>query len=149
VSYNITVEIRASPQIVWDVLLDIERWPEWTPSVTSIQRLDEGPFRVGSLARICQPKLPPADWQVTELERWNFTWVTGRPGVRVTARHHIEPQPAGSRATLSLEFAGLPGKLVGRLMRRLNERYLRLEAEGLKSRSEDVQQSMVHSRRQG
>ncbi len=61
-NFNITVEIQASPQTVWGVLREIKRWPEWTPTVTSIQRLDNGPLVVGSRARIRQPKLPPADW---------------------------------------------------------------------------------------
>ena len=107
-NFNITVEIQASPQTVWGVLREIKRWPEWTPTVTSIQRLDNGPLVVGSRARIRQPKLPPADWRVTELEEGrSFTWVTGGPGVRVTARHWVDPHASGSRATLSLTFAGL------------------------------------------
>ncbi len=141
-NFNITVEIQASPQTVWGVLREIERWREWTPTVTSIRCLDDGPLAVGSRARIRQPKLPPADWRVTELEEGrSFTWVTGSPGVRVTARHWVDPHASGSRATLSLTFAGLLGPLVGRLARALNERYLRLEADGLKTRSEERQRA--------
>lgn len=135
--FSISVEIQASPDRVWAVLRDIERWPEWTPTVTSIQRVDCGPLAVGSRARIRQPKLPPAEWQVTELEEGrSFTWVTRRPGVRVTARHWIEAEGAESRTTLSLQFSGFFGPLVARLTRRLNQRYLALEAKGLRERIE-------------
>ncbi len=135
--FSISVEIQASPDRVWGVLYDIERWPEWTPTVTSIQRVDRGPLAVGSRARIRQPKLPPAEWQVTELEEGrSFTWVSRSPGVRVTARHGVEANQGGSQATLSLQFAGLLGPLVARLTRSLNERYLALEARGLRERSE-------------
>ncbi len=135
--FSISVEIQASSDRVWGVLYDIERWPEWTPTVTSIQRVDRGPLAVGSRARIRQPKLPPAEWQVTELDEGKrFTWVTRSPGVRVTARHRVDAGGGGSRATLSLEFAGLLGPLVARLTRGLNERYLALEARGLRQRSE-------------
>ena len=41
----------------------------------------------------------------------------------------------GSRATLSIRFSGLLGPLFARLTRKLNERYLALEASGLKERS--------------
>ena len=97
---------------------------------------------MGSRARIRQPKLPLADWRVTELaEGRSFTWVTRSPGVRVTARHWVDPQAGESRATLCLSFAGLLGPLVGWLTRALNERYLRLEADGLKQRSEERQRA--------
>jgi uncharacterized membrane protein len=135
--FSAAVEIEASPDRVWAVLRDIERWPEWTPRVTSIQRLDRGPLAVGSRARIRQPKLPPAEWQVTEWDEGRgFTWVTRSPGVRVTARHWVEANEAGSRATLALQFSGHLGPLVARLTRGLNRRYLALEARGLRERSE-------------
>lgn len=135
--FSITVEIHAPPDRVWAVLRDIERWPEWTPTVTSIQRVNRGPLAVGSRARIRQPKLLPAVWQVTELEEGrSFTWVSRGPGVRVTARHWVEANGGGSRATLSLHYAGLLGPLFARLTRSLSECYLALEARGLKARSE-------------
>ena len=117
---------------------DIERWPEWTSTVTSIVRLDRGPLAVGSRARIRQPKLPPALWKVTELDERgrSFTWVNRGPGIRVAARHWVEPSGSGSRATLSIEFSKLLGPLIARLTRGLNERYLAIEAKGLKERSE-------------
>jgi hypothetical protein len=59
-----------------------------------------------------------------------------RPGVRVTARHCVEGTVNGSRVTLSLDFSGPLGSLCARLTRGLNERYLALEARGLKNRAE-------------
>jgi uncharacterized protein YndB with AHSA1/START domain len=135
--FSITVEIRASPARVWAVMRDIERWAEWTASVRSIHRLDPGPLAVGSRARIRQPRVFPAIWQVTDLEEGkSFSWITRSPGVVVTARHSVETIAGGSRATLSLQFGGALGPLVAWLLRGLNHRYLALEAAGLKRRSE-------------
>ena len=121
------------------MLSDGERWPEWTPTVTSIKLLEPGPLRVGLRALIRQPKFPPAVWKVTELENGrSFTWVTGSPLVRVTARHSVAPAGNGSRVTLSLDFTGLLGGLVAQLTRNLNERYLSIEANGLKQRAEST-----------
>lgn len=134
--FTIVTDIPAPPERVWSVMADVERWPEWTPSVTEIRRLDRGLLAVGSRARIRQPRLLPATWEVTELvEGRRFTWLTRSPGVRVTAEHEVLPAGAGSRVTLSVSFAGPLGPLVARLTRRLNRRYLQLEAEGLRARS--------------
>jgi hypothetical protein len=132
---SVTVEIAATTRRVWEVLADIERWPEWTPTVERIEPLDGGPFAVGSRARIRQPRLPRAVWRVTELvAEQAFTWVTRSPGVCITARHWIEPVASGTRATLSLQFTGMLGPVVAWLTRGLNRRYLALEAQGLSER---------------
>jgi uncharacterized protein YndB with AHSA1/START domain len=134
--FSITVDIAAPPERVWSVMADVERWPEWTPTVKRIQRLEEGRLAVGSRARIEQPKLPAALWEVTELhEGRSFTWVTRSPGVRVVAKHGVEPVGKGTRATLSVGFSGPLGGLIAWLTRGLNQRYLALEAQGLRERS--------------
>src|SRR6185295_11383957 len=55
--FSRTVEIQQPPPIVWSVMTDIERWPEWTPSVARAKRLSNTPLQVGSRAQIHQPKL--------------------------------------------------------------------------------------------
>ena len=135
--FSITVGIDAPPARVWEVMSDVERWHEWTPSVRSVRRLDSGPFTVGSRVVIRQPKFPPGIWKVTEIDRARFTWVARAPGLRVIARHWVEPSAQGSRATLSLELQGLFGGVFGSLTRAITERYLQYEAAGLKARRED------------
>ena len=58
-------------------------------------------------------------------------WVSGAPGLRVTARHMVETVVAGTRLALSLPYEGLLGRFVARWAGDLNERYLALEADGL------------------
>ena len=140
-TFSITVDIKAPPQRVWAVLSDVEGWPDWTASVKRVERLDAGPLVGGGRARLWQPKLRPAIWQITKVEKGsNFTWATRSPGLLVTGHHVIEPIKKGSasRVTLRVEFSGLLGPLVAWLTRRLNERYLGLEAAGLKRRSEQA-----------
>jgi uncharacterized membrane protein len=129
--------IAAPPSTVWEVYSDVEHWPEWTDSVTSVELLDPGPLRVGSRARIRQPRLPVATWTVTEIDEGrSFTWVARGPGVRSTGTHVVEPHGDGARATAILELAGLLGPVVGFLTRGLTRRYLAMESAGLKARAE-------------
>ena len=136
---SVTVEIAAPPERVWDVLTDVERWPEWTETVTSVKRLDEGPLRAGSRAKIDQPKIPETEYEVTELDPGrSFTWVATGPGVTTTARHEVAQLPGGgSRVKLIVEQSGWLGSVMGRFYRGLTDRYLANEAAGLKSRCEN------------
>jgi uncharacterized membrane protein len=132
-----TVDIDAPPERVFAVLCDVERWPEWTPTMISVQRLDQGSLAVGSSAHVRQPKLRPAVWQVTEFEdNRNFTWATRAPGIRMKAGHLVEPRGSGSRVALSFEMSGLIAPLVSRLYGGLIEQYVAAESQGLKKRSE-------------
>ena len=136
-SFSTSVDIQAPPAQVWGVLIDVERWHEWTPTVTSITRLDAGLITTGSRMLIRQPKFPPAEWEVVSVNPGRtMTSVSRAPGIRVIARQEVEAIPGGARATLSLAFEGLLAGLLGVLTRRINERYLALEAAGLKSRCE-------------
>jgi carbon monoxide dehydrogenase subunit G len=132
-----TVDIDAPPERVFAVLCDIEHWPEWTPTMSSVQRLDKGSLAVGSSAQVRQPKLRPAVWQVSEFEdNRNFTWTTRAPGLRMKAGHLVEPWGSGSRVALSFEMSGLIAPLMARLYGGLIERYVATESQGLKKRSE-------------
>jgi len=135
---SITVDIAASPARVWEVLTAVESWPEWTSTVTSVQRLDDGPLVTGSRAKISQPRLPETEYVVTELTPGrSFTWVATGPGVVTTARHVAEPLPdGGTRVQLAVSQAGWLGSVMGRFYRKLTDEYLANEANGLKARSE-------------
>jgi uncharacterized membrane protein len=132
-----TVRIDAPPAKVFDVLCDVERWPEWTPTMTSVSRLDSGPLKVGSTAKVQQPKLRAAVWQVTDVEQnRNFTWISRSPGVRMTAGHLVEPNGSGCQVTLSFEMSGLMAPLVSRIYGGLIEEYVATESQNLKQRCE-------------
>jgi uncharacterized membrane protein len=135
--FTISTHVSAPVERVWQIMSDVERWHEWTASITSVKRLDGGAFAVGSRAMVRQPKFPPALWKVTEIEPGNgFTWESVAPGLRAIGRHTVEQTVTGSRVTLSVEFEGLFGGVWGRMTRDITERYLGFEAAGLKIRSE-------------
>ncbi|WP_448625938.1 SRPBCC family protein [Geodermatophilus sp. URMC 64] len=135
---EITVDIDAPPEVVWAVLTDVESWPEWTRSVTSVRRLGTEPLKVGSRVRLRQPRIGTTVWTVSDLvDGERFTWTATNPGVRTRADHSVAARPGGSAVTLSVDQQGLLGGLVGRLYGGLTRRYLQMEAAGLKQRAEE------------
>jgi uncharacterized protein YndB with AHSA1/START domain len=132
------IDVAASPQGVWDVLVDVERWPRWTDSVTSVRLLGAGPLDVGSRVEIWQPRIPTGTYTVTRLEPPSvFIWEQRQPGSTVTARHECMPLPdGGTRVELSVVMSGAVGGVIGKLYRKLTERYLAMETAGLKARAE-------------
>jgi uncharacterized membrane protein len=130
-----TRHIDAPTEPVWDVLFDVARWPEWTPTIDSVERLDDGPFQVGSRANVRQPKLPLALWEVTDVvDGRSFTWEAKGLGIKTIARHEVVPDANGSTVTLSIEQTGPMGAVAATVWRRLTQRYIELEAESLDTR---------------
>ena len=135
-----SVEIAAPPQLVWDVFSDVEHWPDWTASVTSLAGLDGPALDIGKRFAIKQPGMQKLVWKVTEIDPGtSWTWVQRSPGVLVTARQWVIAQPGGRTLVRQhLEQRGALGALVGRLMAKKTKRFLELEARGLKARSEHL-----------
>src|SRR6516165_1865840 len=91
----------------WGVLIDVERWHEWTPSVSDFQ-----PAR-------------------------GFVWVTHSPGVHSVAEHWISETGASQcRVSLRLKQTGIVSALLSPFYSGLARRYVHMEAVGLKNRCE-------------
>lgn len=127
----------ASVAQVWAVFLDVESWPQWTESMTAVDRLDDGPLRVGSRATVRQPKMRPMVWEVTELvEQSSFSWQTRNLGVTTTGSHRVVADGAGSRIDLTVEHRGLLAWLIRLIADRRTAGYAAMEAAGLKAAAE-------------
>ncbi|AOW12114.1 hypothetical protein LPB72_14090 [Hydrogenophaga crassostreae] len=141
-SYEASILIAAPRESVWCVLSDVAVWPEWLPTVSSVQPVDGTALAVGSRYNLRQPKLPPATWEVTEVESpRRFVWRARSPGLLMVAEHTVdEAQPGRSRVVLRFAFSGLLGVPVGKLFRSVTERYLSQEVTSLKLTVEKLQQ---------
>jgi len=133
-SVRVTISIAAPIAHVWSVLADVEHWPDWTPTITTVQRLERGPFGPGSAARIKQPKLPPVVWTVSEFVPLDhFTWSVASPGAVTIAGHQLAPGPDGSvTVTLSIHRTGPLAPLLDLVFGNLTREYVTTEAQCLK-----------------
>jgi uncharacterized protein YndB with AHSA1/START domain len=134
-TFSTSRHIDAPPGPVWEVLFDVVKWPEWTPTVNAVERLDDGPLGVGSRARIQQPRLPRAVWEVSEVVPGrSFSWEAKGPGMKTIGRHEVVPDKGGSAVRLSIEQTGPMGAVAALVWRKLTQRYIELEAESLDAR---------------
>jgi uncharacterized membrane protein len=133
-----SIEIEAPPQRVWDVLTDLEAWPQRIETVDVVELLTPAPIGEGSRVRLKQPKLPEGTWDVTVWQAPSFfEWRQQASGATSVAGHRIEAlEGERSRLSLTLEMRGLLIPIFGRLYRGLTNRYMTLEAEGMKRAAE-------------
>ena len=132
------MDIEAPQQRVWDVLTDLERWPERMETVDTVELLTPPPPAGGTRVRLRQPKLPEGTWEVTVWEAPSyFEFRQHAGGVTSVAGHRVGAlDDARSRLTLTLEMRGLLVPVFGRIYRDLTNRYMAIEAQAIKHAAE-------------
>jgi Polyketide cyclase / dehydrase and lipid transport len=114
------VEVSASPEALWDVLADVEKWPTWNPDVDSVAlngpiakgtsfRWKAGPTRlVSTLQRVDRPRA--------------LGWTGRTMGIRAIHLWRFEPRPGGAVASMEESFDVAVAKLFRkRLQKQLDE----------------------------
>jgi uncharacterized membrane protein len=135
-----SIDIDAPQQRVWDVLSDLDAWPRRIETVEEVELLTAAPLATGSRVRLKQPKLPEGVWDVTI---WDapayFEWTQKGGGITNVAGHRVEAlSESKARLTLTLDMRGLLVPIFGRFYKGLTERYMTLEAEGMKRAAESA-----------
>ena len=135
-----SIDINAPQQRVWEVLSAIEAWPARIETVDSVELLTPAPITKGSRLRLRQPKLPEGTWDITVWDAPKyFEWVQKAPGATISAGHRVEALGDGrARLTLTIDMRGLLVPITGRFYKDLTNRYMNLEAEGMKRAAESA-----------
>ena len=133
-----SVEIDAAQQRVWDVLTDIDSWPERIETVEFVEFVSPPPLTQGSQVRLRQPKLPEGVWDTAVWEPPSyFEWFQKSTGAKTVAGHRVEDLGDDrSRLTLTLDMSGFLIPIFGRMYKDLTNRYMTLEAQGIKAAAE-------------
>jgi uncharacterized membrane protein len=135
-----SIDIDAPQQRVWDVLSDLESWPQRIETVDAVELLTPAPVGEGSRVRLKQPKLPEGTWEVTVWDAPSyFEWRQNSGGATSVAGHRVEALEQGrSRLTLTLDMRGLLVSVVGRFYKGLTNQYMTIEAQGIKRAAESA-----------
>jgi carbon monoxide dehydrogenase subunit G len=104
--HEVSTTIDAPADLVWHAVRDVEKWSEWTPTVTEIRVHGGGELRQRSVATVRQPKQPAREWTVTELTDRSFTWTSKSPGLRFSADHTVKTDGGATTVELSFSVAG-------------------------------------------
>jgi hypothetical protein len=137
VRFEHTIDINASPAQVWNILADVQRWPDWTPTVKSFEWVEGDGLALGVRARLDVDGAGKGIWTVTSLDEGrSFSWANVTRGVHTVGGHVVDSREGGSRVTLTLEQSGMMATLLRPLIARVSNRNLPIEAVGLKRASE-------------
>lgn len=131
--HEVTTTVDAPAELVWRTVKDVEKWPEWTPTMIEIH-LDGDELRSGSTATVRQPKQPVRTWTVTELtEGRSFTWASAGRGLRMSADHVVTEKDGRTTVLLTFSIAGPMAPFAGLLAGKLILQAITTEAASLKA----------------
>jgi uncharacterized membrane protein len=135
-----SIDIDASQQRVWDVLSDLESWPQRIETVDVVELLTPTPVGESSRVRLKQPRLPEGTWDVTVWDAPSyFEWRQKSGGATSVAGHRVEAlEEARSRLTLTLDMRGPLVPIVALFYKGLTNRYMTMEAQGMKRAAESA-----------
>lgn len=135
-----SIDIDAQQERVWEVLSDLEAWPRRIETVDVVELLTPAPMSQGSRIRLKQPKLPEGTWDITVWDAPSyFEWRQKSGGITSVAGHRVEMLEEGrSRLTLSLDMRGPLIPVIGLFYRGLTNRYMTIEAQGMKRTAESA-----------
>lgn len=134
VTANATATIVAGPELIWDLLAAIDRWPEWNTAVKSASL--PGPVAIGEQFRWrAGPARLVSTIQIVD-RPLQIGW-TGR-SMGIAAVHVWRLEPHGSTTVVHTEesWEGLPARLLPRMMRKSLQRTLDTWLDELKTAAE-------------
>jgi uncharacterized membrane protein len=133
-----SIDIDAPQQWVWDVVSALEAWPQRIETVDTLELLTPAPITKGSRVRLKQPKLPEGTWDITAWDAPSFFEWTQKTGAATSvAGHRVEALgELRARLTLTFEMRGFLVPIMALFYKNLTNRYMTLEAEGMKRAAE-------------
>lgn len=132
------VNIKRSPEDVFDYCSDHSNEPEWNPMMKRIEKLTSGPVGVGTRYATEFAKGPPMVIECTRYQRpatWSLTGSS--PALKAGFGGQVLPAPGGARLVMrmEIELRG-PLKLAAPLLRRREQPMFERDLTNIKARLE-------------
>lgn len=96
--WTLSRPVEAPVDAVWDLLVDLDAWPRWGPTVAAAE-LDGELLTLGATGRVWTPVGVPLPFAITEFVP-GVRWAWSVAGVPAT-KHGADPEGDGSRVWMS------------------------------------------------
>jgi hypothetical protein len=135
------IDIKASPEEVWNVLMDFDAYPEWNPFVVSIDGSGiEGEKLVAELQLEGKKPMKISPTVQENDAPYRFSWLGSMGSAVVFAGHHqfeLEAIDEGTRFHHYEEFSGALAPIVLRMVQKPTTRGFDKMNRALRSRVEN------------
>jgi hypothetical protein len=104
--FEYAIETSATPDVLWILLSDVERWPQWNAGVEKIEI--NGPFAAGTVFVMKPPGQEAITTRLVEVQKGkSFLDETRLGELRIFVDHRLEPLTSGrTRIVYSIEVFG-------------------------------------------
>ena len=120
---EVSVDIGASPEVVWDFVSNLRRIPEWIEDTLAMLTVEPEPAQQGTVyrerSRIVGPLSQVTTWKISEFDPPRFQKHDGQVAMMASTSvsFGLEPSTAGTKFTLVFEYT--PGNPLSSLSDRL------------------------------
>jgi uncharacterized protein YndB with AHSA1/START domain len=107
---EVSVDIEASPEAVWDFVSDLRRIPEWVEDTLAMLSVEPEPAQVGTVyrerSRIIGPVSQVTTWKIIEFDAPRFQKHDGQVPMMASTSvsFGLEPSAGGTKFTLVFEY---------------------------------------------
>jgi uncharacterized membrane protein len=107
---EVSVDIGAAPEVVWDFVSDLRRIPEWIEDTLKMLSVEPEPAQLGTVyrerSRIIGPLSQVTTWKISQFDAPRFQKHEGRVPMMASTSvsFGLEPSTAGTRFTLVFEY---------------------------------------------
>jgi hypothetical protein len=145
ISVSRSIEISATPQLVWEVFTDIYSWSEWNPLIVDVHQITGGSLWIpgGMFIQKYKSNFIPEEIITKSVVREVFpakriTWLGEVLGSNAITIYEFVPFGSKTAVVVTEEFAETQSSQLNFVIERTTDNFLRLSLVGLKRYIEDI-----------